>query len=114
GTVIHLSHYDPYGNPLGSYNNASATSNLGFTGEFTDPSGLQYLRARYYNPGTGTFISQDPIQGMVGGQSIRWNPYIYAGANPTNYVDPNGEFFFPLMMAAYAAMFVYYGAVTID
>ena len=29
----------------------------------------------------------------MGGASIRWNPYIYAGANPVNYVDPDGRCF---------------------
>lgn len=28
--------------------------------------------------------------------SVRWNPYVYAGSNPVNYVDPSGEFFNPV------------------
>jgi hypothetical protein len=51
---------------------------------------LQYLRARYYNPALGAFTQMDPALGVVGGQSIRWNPYLYAGANPVNFVV--GEF----------------------
>ena len=43
-------------------------------GEYTDQTGLQYLRARYYDPSTGTFISPDPVIGMVGGSVIRSHP----------------------------------------
>ncbi|WP_188150891.1 RHS repeat-associated core domain-containing protein, partial [Teredinibacter waterburyi] len=41
-------------------------------------------RHRYYNPGTGQFISQDPI-GLLGGV----NCYQYA-PNPVHWVDPFG------------------------
>lgn len=39
------------------------------------------------------FLSTDPVQGIMGGSSIRYNPYAYAGANPTSYVDPSGQCF---------------------
>lgn len=35
--------------------------------------------------------------------SIRWNPYIYAGANPINMIDPAGRFFFLPILAGVAA-----------
>jgi len=47
-------------------------------------STLHYNRFRYYNPGTGQFINQDPI-GLAGGI----NSYQYAD-NPTGWVDPLG------------------------
>src|SRR5262245_37033288 len=50
---------------------------------FTVSSGLLYLRARYYDPATQEFISRDPIGS---GQ-----PYVYAGGNPVNYIDPSGN-----------------------
>ncbi len=54
-----------------------------FTGEQRDSdSGLYYLRARYYDPGTGRFMSQDPLPSG--------NLYAYVGNNPLNFVDPSG------------------------
>jgi RHS repeat-associated protein len=35
-----------------------------FAGQQTDPTGLQYLRARYYDPTTGRFLSRDPFFGI--------------------------------------------------
>jgi uncharacterized protein RhaS with RHS repeats len=43
------------------------------------------VRARWYDPHLGRFISQDPI-GLAGGI----NPYAYADNSPTNLRDPSG------------------------
>ncbi len=52
-----------------------------FTGEQADPTtGLEYLRARYYDSEAGRFISRDPYGGG----------YLYTSNNPTNMVDPTG------------------------
>ncbi|MBK6562257.1 RHS repeat-associated core domain-containing protein [Candidatus Amarobacter glycogenicus] len=42
-----------------------------FAGQQTDGTGLQYLRAKYYDPAAGTFLSRDPLQspGWAGPQS---------------------------------------------
>ncbi|GIW80229.1 MAG: hypothetical protein KatS3mg105_2036 [Gemmatales bacterium] len=57
-----------------------------FTGrEFESITGFQYHRARYYDPRTGRWISQDPAEADI-------NPYRYAGNNPVNAVDRNGMF----------------------
>jgi RHS repeat-associated protein len=40
-------------------------TSLGFTGEFTDASGLTFLRARYANTRTGTFLTRDPFEGVM-------------------------------------------------
>jgi RHS repeat-associated protein len=77
--------YGPYGKLEAS--TGSATTPLGFAGQYTDSeTGLQYLRARFYDPATGQFMSRDPIEALTR------QPYSYAGDNPTNRVDPSGLF----------------------
>jgi len=51
----------------------------------TDPNGLLYMRARYYNPYLCRFLNPDP-SGFKGGL----NHYAYANGNPVNYLDPSG------------------------
>ena len=46
---------------------------------------IMYYRARYYDPGTGRFISRDPI-GYVDGMSL----YEYVRSSPVNWLDPFG------------------------
>ena len=65
----------------------SASTRLGFAGQYTDPdSDLQYLRARFYDPETGQFLTRDPLVAITG------QPYAYAFDNPINRVDPSGQF----------------------
>jgi len=63
---------------------------LGYTGEWQDADvGLVYLRARWYDAYLNRFTSPDPIvPDFRNPQSI--NGYVYAGNNPTRYVDPEG------------------------
>ncbi len=58
-----------------------------FAGMVYDPAtGMSYDNARYYDPGTGRFINQDPL-GFGGGTS---NIYEYSDNNPTTLNDPTG------------------------
>jgi RHS repeat-associated protein len=51
-----------------------------------DPStGLYYVRARWYDPDVGRFLSEDPL-GLEGGV----NPYAFAENDPVNLSDPSG------------------------
>jgi RHS repeat-associated protein len=80
GAVVETYSYDAYGAQTAT---GSVTQPFTFTGrEFDAKSGLYYYRARYYDPTTGTFLSEDP--------SIGGNPYSYALDAPTNYIDPTG------------------------
>jgi RHS repeat-associated protein len=58
GQYASATSYAPYGSPFEQYN---APATLGFTGEQTVASGLNYLRARYYNPSLATFLTRDPF-----------------------------------------------------
>ena len=62
-----------------------------------DESGLIYMRARYYEPGSGRFISQDPA---MDGQ----NWYAYCNNNPVDYSDATGRFPWLVIAGAGGAM----------
>ena len=49
-----------------------------------DESGLVYMRARYYEPGTGRFVSQDRKLSGVNG-------FAYGNSNPIDNVDCTGQ-----------------------
>ena len=94
GTVEQTMDYDVFGQRRSITGTSSGTTDT-FTGEESDSSGLIYLRARYYDPSTGRFLSRDPYPADAADmQTI--NRYVYVKNNPTNYVDPSGEFFNPL------------------
>lgn len=58
---------------------------LRFQGQYFDEeTGLHYNRYRYYDPGPGRFISQDPL-----GLAANSNLYRYT-VNPTGWIDPMG------------------------
>jgi RHS repeat-associated protein len=87
GVVQDTITYDGYGN-IQSEPNPSAGGRYKFTGREQDTeTGLQYNRARYYDPKTGRWTSQDPI-GFEAGDS---NLYRYANNEPTNLLDSSGE-----------------------
>ena len=82
--------YDEFGN-LTEEGESSFDNEVTFTGSVTDTStGLQYMNARYYNPNTGRFLTQDTYSGNP---YDPWTQhlYTYCGNNPTNFVDPTGH-----------------------
>ncbi|MEW6609456.1 MAG: RHS repeat-associated core domain-containing protein [bacterium] len=86
GKVVEQYFYYPFGGggPVGGPT---------FTGKELDATGLFYFGARYYDPALGRFITPDPVQ--IPGD----NPYVYCANNPLRYIDPNGEWFVPLITA---------------
>ncbi|GIO36300.1 hypothetical protein J41TS12_11610 [Paenibacillus antibioticophila] len=61
-----------------------------YSGEYWDSTtNLQYLRARWYDPNTGRFVSKDPYQGSLD-NPLSLNRYSYVSNSPLKYVDPSG------------------------
>ncbi len=85
--------YDVFG---GVRAQTGTTTEWSYTGEQNDPTGLEYLRARYYDANTGRFLSQDPLPLL--------QRYAYANDNPANLVDPSGLSPFEQLMAAERAI----------
>ncbi len=62
-----------------------------YTGGIWDSStGLYYLNARYYDPETGRFLSEDTYRGTADTPQML-HLYVYCANNPVNYVDPSGN-----------------------
>lgn len=82
GTQASARAYDAYGTTA----TASGTQPLlDYAGQYTDPeTGYQYLRARYYDPMTGQFLTRDPLVATTE------EPYAYGGSSPVNVIDPTG------------------------
>ncbi len=91
--------FDPFGVPL----SPSGGQPFGYAGEQWDANtSLIYLRARWYNPSLGRFLTRDPIPGPPSSPATL-NPYAYGRNNPALYVDPSGKFFFiPLLLVGLA------------
>ena len=67
------------------------TNAFRYCGEYYDSeSGTIYLRARYYDPSTGRFISRDSYAGK-NSDPLSLNLYTYCHNNPIFYADPKGH-----------------------
>jgi RHS repeat-associated protein len=89
GTVTDSYEYDAFGN---EFTVSGTTPNeMMYRGEQYDPDlGLYYLRARYYNPLTGRFMSRDPEDGQLNDPKTL-HKYLYAGGDPVNAIDRTGR-----------------------
>jgi RHS repeat-associated protein len=83
GAVAGTYTYDAYGTTTAHTGTASTA--LQYEGEYIDSEiGLYYLRARYYHPATGQFLTRDPLE------AVTQQPYAYAHDDPLNAIDPSG------------------------
>ena len=93
GAVIANYDYDPYGT-LKTENVQGDKNPYRYTGEYLDfESGFIYLRARYYNPELGRFITEDALK-----DGSNW--YAYCAGNPVMFIDPSGNSLIGLFAAA--------------
>jgi len=77
--------YDAFGNITASTN--GLINSFQYTGrDYDAETGLRYYRARYYEPQSGRFLSEDPL-GFGAGDNF----YPYVLNNPTNLRDPSGR-----------------------
>jgi RHS repeat-associated protein len=66
-------------------------SRVGFTGYFwSKPTNLYFAKARWYDPETARFTTQDTHLGKVDNPPSL-HRYFYANDNPTRYFDPTGH-----------------------
>lgn len=86
GSVIERNQYEPYGEDLSGIKDGP-----GYTGHVSDAvTGLSYMQQRYYDPWIGRFLSTDPVTALSNPVAM-FNRYSYAGNNPVNATDPDGQ-----------------------
>ncbi len=97
GEVVASSTYHLYGS---TKETTDTTGNsYAYNGEARDVTGLDYLRARYYDSQAGTFLTEDSYPGELT-TPLTQNGYAYVSNNPVNYTDPSGHFFKKLLKGA--------------
>jgi RHS repeat-associated protein len=90
GVVTDTYAYDAFGNLIAS--TANIENDYLFAGEqFDGDLGQYYLRDRYYNPSVGRFTRVDSYEGRRR-DPMSLHDYLYAHANPVNFIDPSGLF----------------------
>jgi RHS repeat-associated protein len=91
GNVTLSRNYTPYGETQSEIRDPqSEITHYGFTGEAADAeTGLIFLRARYYAPGMGRFLSRDAWRGDSQ-VPMSYNAWLYVMDNPIIYADPSG------------------------
>ena len=88
GAVVKSYDYDEFG--VTTSTGDAFFNEVTFTGSIADASGLLYMNARYYNPSTARFLSQDTYTGSA---FDPWTQHLYAycNNNPVNMIDPTGH-----------------------
>ncbi len=116
GVITDTYTYDAFGNLISSTGNT--VNDFLYRGEQFDLfTGLYYLRARYMNPSTGTFITMDEYAGTIF-EPVSLHKYLYANANPVMCSDPSGYHTFKEVVASMtihtilgAAIGAFYGGI---
>lgn len=89
GNIVNSYEYDEWGNI--TYQVEGITNSFKYSGEvYDEETGLYYLRARYYDPSIGRFISEDTYEGQID-NPLTLNLYTYVLNNPLIRIDPTGH-----------------------
>jgi RHS repeat-associated protein len=98
--------YDAWGNLR--VKGTGLPTDVGYTGQRLDATGLMYYRARYYDPSLNRFISADTmVPSASDPQSL--NRYSYVRNRPLNFNDPTGHCDNPLDIACWLTELVAIG-----
>lgn len=94
GTLTDRYDYEPYGAKDASTGTSAPNADVpggqfGFAGGYRSVAGLYHYGQRYYDPAIERWTQTDPLDQT--GDLVDGNPYLYAGGDPTNLVDRNGE-----------------------
>ncbi len=90
GTITKNYDYDAFG--IEKDIDQNDTNPYRYCGEYYDTeTGTIYLRARYYNPSVGRFISEDSYWGKIV-DPLSLNLYTYCVNNPLRFLDPTGHY----------------------
>jgi len=88
--VVAYYDYDSWGNKTGNIGQQAVSNPFRFAGEQLDEeTGMYYLRARYYDPSVGRFVTKDSWGGSMR-DPVSQNKYLYANGNPVMWNDPGG------------------------
>jgi RHS repeat-associated protein len=88
GVVVAQQLYTPFGVPR--WISGTLPTDVGFTAQRADATGLMFYNARYYSASLGRYISSDTIIPNPANPQL-FNRYSYAGNNPVLYNDPDGH-----------------------
>lgn len=111
GVIFDETHYYPFGLTMAGISSKAAgilTNKYKFGGkelsnnDFSDGGGLELydFHARNYDPQVGRFWSGDPKADKL----MQWSLYNYAVNNPILFVDPDGEYPYPVHIRAFIPM----------
>ncbi|MEO7411822.1 MAG: Ig-like domain-containing protein [Opitutaceae bacterium] len=90
GAITDHYDYDAFGNLI--FRDGTTVNAYLYRGEQYDADlGLYFLRARYLNPASGRFWTQDSYEGR-NEDPMSLNKYLYANADPVGHRDPSGNF----------------------
>jgi RHS repeat-associated protein len=83
--------YDAFGKIISQKKLPTVNNNVAYAGYLYDQeSGYYYLNARYYDPVSARFLSEDTYTGNPG-DPLSLNRYSYVKNSPVMYTDPTGH-----------------------
>jgi RHS repeat-associated protein len=87
GAITSSPDYRSFGRAVGGVSEGPA-----YTSHFDDgDTGLVYMKARFYDPDIGRFLSRDPVA-VAAGDLNSVNRFAYVGNNPWSRTDPSGMY----------------------